>query len=355
MEIYYAIHYSVLFAACSGLLYLSEVVSFPTRTRNLQSGVLFLVSLMIYAADGYFLNDRGRDTLGYRTHYELPEGYESFFTMSTVVYRFEPGYTIIVQVARLIGLSFEDFRFVLNAASFALIAKIADTLQIRRSRAFLFISLSDFGFFSYNGIRQWFALLLIYIVLLDQRKTSKSRAFYGLTALLFHRTAIVPLAIGFASTILTKGGAVRKIVIATSAMVGVYLLYANLVRVFPRISLVDLLDVEKLGLSESIGFGWLVQSTVNVLSILAVLNLRTCPSWLKIFNGIWIGLYTLYAYNPLIMRVGAYFQFAQIIIFCVFLSGATRKSTSVVVGYIVLTLLQFYTSIFANSHGIVTG
>jgi len=326
------------------------------RKRAFESKVFYFLAFLIYAFDSYFRGDRGTDTLAYREHYEWMQGFFSVDEIPEGIYQFEAGYNFIVLLLIRLGVDFDWFKFIVGAFGYLALSRIADSLGVLRSSVFLFTTLSGFMFFSYNGVRQWIALLLFYLGLyLFQRHRYASFVGGGVLAFLFHKSAVIPVAVSMVSLLAER--------LPVSRAISLFLIFGTLFASFAAIYALNLLSLvgysgieltDALGVSGSLGFGWPLQVAINILAVYIIYVTRKPIGVLEVFSFVWFFMYMFMAYNKDVMRLAVYFSFGQA------LCMATRfddKNVLSGVRYSLLFLLavQFVSLIYFNAGGIVSG
>ena len=350
----YILYYLIFVAVSYGVV--AHADRLRVKRKALASNFFYFVGALFYSFDSYFRGDRGTDTLGYREHFEWIQEFSSLNEIPEGMYQFELGYNFVTLVLGGIGVDFEWFKFFVAAFGYIALSKIADFFSILRSRLFLFTTLAGFLFFSYNGVRQWIALLLFYLGLAAYQQ----RKYFWVAstpwiALLFHKSSIVPILISLVVGFVQKLNISRLLSIL---IVGFALIFGLLVA--KTLNLLDVVgyagsDVAgAASVSGSIGFGWPLQVLINSLALYIIFKANKKIGVLEVFVVAWYFIYIFMAYNKDVMRLAVYFSFAQSICLAKrFLSD--RSSLGIHFLLIFLLLIQFVSLIYFNAGGIVYG
>ncbi|PXX88889.1 hypothetical protein DIT71_17025 [Marinobacter vulgaris] len=354
MEIWFLVYYLAWTAAVLLLLWVSDIERF--RNKILSRASLF-GSLLIFSFDSYFRGNRGRDTQAYRDHY-LFISENAGLMPDQGPYDFEVGYLYLSFIFGRLGFSFEWFSFFISAFSFVAICFMAYAFRVTRTKLFALVILSGFVFFSYNGLRQWLALLLFYLgvsFFYSQRKRFLV-IIYWLGSVAFHLSSVVALAtaVGFrAISRLDRLSTLLVYLISIPALVLIFYLsldvLTGLLGYKVYLQRINILDYSGLG------FGWLAQTLLNCLLVVVLVIKRDKFGLLEYLAIMWVFLYLLSPGDQSIMRLAVYFSFAQILVFSRVDYFRDTFSLFVSISYFGLMSLQFVAAILFNAHGAILG
>jgi hypothetical protein len=357
MELYYIVYYLIFTAASVGFLKLSEV----SRAESHRASYIFFgISELIFVLDGFTRGDRGMDTVVYRAHFEsleyIENSIESIVTNSHI-FDFEYGYVAAAYIASTVGLNFDGFNLILSGFLYGLLILIADGEKIKRSNLILLFILSGFLFSSYNGVRQIFALLLTYYAIGQFAFKFVRRSVISLLlAVSMHLSSLFFYLISVMFSIYIGSRKSMRIVIGVSLMilvvtiVGTEFNYESYVNPYARYT-----SRIVAGSAKGIGYGYIVQSLINIISLYLLTKNRSSYDIYDHLNIIWVVMYTFFAYNAFLMRFVEYFHFAQLFVFVKCLENSYRRVPGIYYVYILLLLVSFVASIYLNAAGIVYG
>lgn len=241
---------------------------------------IYFIAIMILLLFAGLRFDTGWDYKGYNYYYELIPTVDDFFNNIEVfqsIY-FEPGFKLLMMLAKSCGLDFYGFQFLVSLICIILINK-----SIRKEKSkllFVFVYFSTcYLFLNMSVIRQGIAVSFLYMAVYSLFNHNKKKAvIYLLIGCLFHFSLIVMLPILIVSDRERMSNKIIYILVGIALIVYITqihwlkLSFGTVSPLFPHEIAYKInmyLDSERFGKSRDIGIG-IIEKILTFIAILYV-------------------------------------------------------------------------------------
>ncbi|EMN5545779.1 EpsG family protein [Enterobacter cloacae] len=241
---------------------------------------IYFIAIMILLLFAGLRFDTGWDYKGYNYYYELIPTVDDFFNNIEVfqsIY-FEPGFKLLMMLAKSCGLDFYGFQFLVSLICIILINK-----SIRKEKSkllFVFVYFSTcYLFLNMSVIRQGIAVSFLYMAVYSLFNHNKKKAvIYLLIGCLFHFSLIVMLPILIVSDRERMSNKIIYILVGIALIVYITqihwlkLSFGIVSPLFPHEIAYKInmyLDSERFGKSRDIGIG-IIEKILTFIAILYV-------------------------------------------------------------------------------------
>lgn len=329
-------------------------------TRMLEKYLYFVAMLILICFAG-FRFDTGWDYAGYRYYYDLIPTIDQLVGNGEIynsIY-FEPGFKILMSVAKTCGLSFYSFQFFI---SFICISLISRALKYERKKLlFLLIYFSTcYLFLNMSFLRQGLAVAFLYMAVMaifTERK--KVAFFYLIVGSFFHLSVLILIPVFY--IVDKKKISDRFIYVIIASAIILYILQIHWLKtsfgaispIFPHdisYKINSYLESERFGKSRDIGFG-VVEKLFTFLVLLYIHkkdNSKKSLILLRFFMFYMITYFAFYEITVLYDRLRFYFVALNVLAYLSIFNFFSKYNRVVVYFVIVLYSLFSYFNIFRS-------
>ena len=354
MTVFFLFYYFSWIIFVSGFIYISDVLS---NKNKILSRFSIFCAFLVFSLDAYFKGERGRDSVAYRDHYNLILNNGGWFP-DQGPYDFEPGYNYFIFFLGKFGFSYDVLAFLINGLSFFFIFFISRAFNISKYNLLFLFVLSGFLFFSYNGVRQWLALVLVYLsigVWFSGKKRLKAIVLSGFGFLL-HKSSVLFIGFSYSLRYLSRLKSDDFILVFFSIVPVVALIfYVGREFVSQSLGYDNYLNAIELFNYDGVGYGWLLQVLINIVFLVILFSRKKQLGILELLALVWVVLYLVAPLDQTVMRLARYFEFAQVLVFASV--NVNAFLSNFIVSFLIYSLMvvKFVIGVISNSNGAILG
>lgn len=322
---------------------------------------LYFVAMLILIFFAGLRFDTGWDYKGYHFYYDLmPTIYQLAISNETFnsIY-FEPGFKLLMSIAKTCGLSFYAFQFLVSIICVFLLGKAIK--GERNKLLFIFIYFSTcYLFLNMSVIRQGIAVVFLYMAVISLfNKNKKVAIFYLAIGSLFHLSLIVMIPI--IVFIDKKSISNRIFYLSVSISIFVYIFQISWLKSFFDIfspilphelsyKIVSYLDSDRFGRSRNIGLG-IVEKIVTFITLFYIYkkdNSERNLILLRFFIFYMVIYFAFYEITILYDRLRLYFVAINVFVYISIFSFFSGANKILIFSIIILYSIFSYVNVFRS-------